>query len=405
MTPYRFLAIFSLIASAALAPAQTPTSDLNTRLANSANLGTVIPFASPDQFTPAFSRTVSAYLNSSPRTLQNTGGTLVYSDDPETVNSAGILYQTSVPAEDVRTYLYHVNGFAPGGAKCTVVLENQGATSANINFTRKVQPTASGNYILVGKTATEQFYTNTAVPSPLSLPPATPQLMDSALDSTSIASGALLHTIHDFTTDQPLTVTVLMLSSGTNTLSTFASQPFSPNDGLNRQGTFPTYTRENITPIDYNVSQNIRWVRVADGPTFNVDPFVVGTDAEANVSRSLKGNFGVNYKIRLNLTGDGSRNVALLLNPRAGGYAGYVRVSTPGLPGGTGRMVPASSTVSSSSEAVPVARFNLLASARTAVIELMPAGASSLPIEFALVPYTGTADIAMPVDLSLVSAE
>ena len=393
--------LFCITAVAAIslsATAQTPTSALNTDLANAANVGTVITYSNPTSYTPAFTFFSSSYLNSSPRQFSSTGGYLFYSDSPETVGSAGNLYRDLIPAGSARVYLYHVNGTG-AAAKVTAVLQNAGAATANVTVTRKVLVTPSSNFLSVGKTGSQQFYTSSNSPASFTIPAGSAALLDSTLDSTAVSNGQLLHSIHDYTSDQPLTVTALLLGSATNTLTAFGSQSFVANDANAREGTYAHCTRENLTAFNYNTTDNIKRVRISDGPALNVDVPMPGTDAEAaNASNPLDGNYGVNYKVNFSVTSGDSRKLAIVVNPRADTYAGYFKVTTPSST--AGQMVPVSGSTPVTNSAGVIARIDPLTTARTITVEFMPAGASSLPIEIGLVPYTGTADLAVPVELT-----
>lgn len=384
--------------------AQSPTAALNTDLADVTKVGTVITYSSATSYTGTYSFTSGAYLNSNPRQFSSTGGYLFYSDSPETVPSAGILYRDLVPAGDARIYLYHVNNTG-SNAKITSVLQNAGSSTANITITRKALPTPSSNFVSVGKSGSQQFYTTTNTPSAFTLAPGSSALLDAALDSTVVANGELLHSVHDYTSDQPLTVTALILSSASTTLSVFGSQSFVANDANKRQGTYTHSTRENLTAFTYDTTENIKRVRIADQNSLNVDSFMPGTDAESsNASSPLSGNYGVNYKINISVVSSDSRKLALLVNPRGGTYAGYFKVTTPS--GTFGQMVPSSSNIPDGNSAGMIGRLDPLSSARTITIEFMPAGASPLPIEIALVPYTGTTfELAAPVHLTELAAE
>jgi hypothetical protein len=399
---------FAIYVFAAMLPsslvAQTPTAALNTDLANSANVGTVITYSNPTSYTPPFTFAVGAYLNSSPNQLSSTGGSLFYSDSPEEVSSTGILYRDLLPAGSARVYLYHVNKIA-GNAKVTAVLQNAGSSTANVIVTRKTLPTPSSNFLAVGKAASQEFFTSSNSPSSFTIAPGAAALLDATADSTVVANSQLLHSIHDYTSDQPLTVTALLLSSTADTLASFGSQPVLANDANQREGPFADTTRENATPLPYNTTDNIKRIRIADGPALNVDAPLAGTDAEAaNAAKTLAGNYGVNYKVNVNVASGDGRRLALVVNPRAGGYAGYFKITTPVAT--AGQMAPVSSNVSLNTQAAVIARVEPVSTPRTLTIEFMPAGASSLPIEIGLVPYTGTSsELAVPVEVTHVAAE
>lgn len=321
-------------------------------------------------------------------------GSLVYSDDPETANGFGILYRDRVGAGSTRVYIYHVNGTVQT-AKVTAVIQNAGASAATVTFSRKSLPAASGNYASIGRTGVQQYYENASLPSSLSIPAASSALLDSGLDSLTATNGQLVHGIYDFTSDQPLTVTVLMLQSSQNTLSVFGSQSFVANDGSKREGTFTSFGHENATTSTYNTSSGIKRFRIADGST---DAALSGTDAETGLATTLSGNYGVAYRIKVNISSSDGRAVALLLNPRGGNYGGYVKTTFPYGMSGWGQLVPnPASTVTYITDGGVCALLRPTSTATACIIELIPAGAMPLPIELHLVPFT---PLAAPVTVS-----
>src|SRR5205807_1042419 len=109
--------------------------------------------------------------------------------------------------------IYHVNATSQT-AKITAVLENLGSSSATITFTHKALATPSTNYPVEGKLAVQQYYENASLPSSIAISAGGSALLDSALDSQSVASGLLLvHAIYEFTSTQPLRITSLILAS------------------------------------------------------------------------------------------------------------------------------------------------------------------------------------------------
>jgi hypothetical protein len=367
----------------------TPAA-LNTTL-QSATTGSIVTLG----YTQA-SFGAEGYLNSSPNQLPVAAGNLIYSDDPETANSFGILYRDAVAAGSTRIYLYHVNG-GVASAKITAVLQNKGAATANITFTHKAFPTPSTNYANVGKLAVQQYYENASLPSPLAIAPGAAALLDSSLDSTAVSTNRLVNGIYDFTSDQPLTVTALMLSSSANTLTTFGSQSFLGADGFLREGTYPNWGKENATPSSYNTSSGIKRLRIGDGAA-SIDPKLAGTDAETGLAATLGGNFGTTYRIRVNVTSGDGRYVAILLNPRGGAYGGYLRPTFPSSSTAFGALVPNPTTqVVNNTDGAVCAKFAPTGSAQTLLIELIPSGGSSMPIELHLVPYTNPAPVGLSV--------
>lgn len=327
------------------------------------------------------------YLNAGSGELLTSGGHLLYSDDPETALATGILYRDSLPAGAHRVYLYHVNGMA-SSRKFSIVLENEGGAPASIAVTRKSLAGPSYNYVQAGKSGVQMFYENTSLPAPFSIPAGGRALLDAAIETQVAFTNQLVAAIYEYTTDQPLRVSTVMLTTATDTLAAYSSLGFAANDGFERQGTFFGFTREDAAPYNYSTALGVRKIRVASPRTNETDPPLTGTDAERdNAATILRGNYGVTYEIDLSVSTPNGRMLAVLLNPRGGGYGGYFR-TTFGEGAPLGQMVPAAQAVI---PWVDMAGVGVIVSPRAQAqnlrLEFIPAGASSLPIEILLVPF------------------
>ena len=330
--------------------------------------------------------------NQTPNNLTLGAGNLIYSDDPETVSGYGILYSDVVSAGATRLYLYHVNGNA-ASAKVTAVVENLGASAANVTFTRKSVPSPSGNYLLAGKQGVQLFYENTNLPAPLVIAPGARAVLDPALDTLAVAKNQLVNATYEVVSDQSLRFTTLLLPAAANTLGVFAAQTVLPGDGYNRQGTFLSFTKENVTPYVWTSANGMRLFKIGN-PIAAYDPNIAGTDAERSVVTELRGSYAVTYKIRVNVSSSNGKRLALLLNPRGGSYAGYIRTSLPAGGPAVGQLLPSPAlNMSDSSKAIVCAKMPLSATPQTLLIELIPAGASNLPFELILTPYSAPAEV------------
>ncbi len=374
------LFVFTCLSSPGFAQPATPAA-LDTAL-QSATLGSVV--AMEDAY-PYYT------YNQTPNNLTLGAGNLIYSDDPETVSGYGILYSDVVTAGSTRLYLYHVNGNTPS-AKVTAVVENMGASTANVTFTRKSLPAPTGNYVLAGKQGVQLFYENTSLPAPLVIAPGARAVLDPVLDSTAVAKNQLVNATYEVVSDQSLRFTTLLLSSSANTLGVFAAQTVLPGDTFNRQGTFLSYTKENVTPYSWTSANGMRLFKIGN-PLAAYDPDIAGYDAERSAATQLRGSYAVTYKIRVNVSSSNGKRLAVLLNPRGGAYAGYIRTSLAGGPS-TGQLLPSPTlNMGDNTKAIVCAKMPLSATPQTLLIELIPAGASSLPFELILTPYSAPAHV------------
>jgi hypothetical protein len=333
-------------------------------------------------------------LNQSPTQLSLVAGNLIYSDDPESPSSFGILYSDALPAGSSRIYLYHTNN-TPQDAKITAVLKNDTASTANVLLLRKVLPIPSTDYVAAGKTAVREYYEAAFAPQAFAIAPGGAALLDPELDSLIITYEQLAHAIYDLSSDQPLTLFSLILEATSNTLETYASQSLVPNDSHNRQGTFLQWGKDNASPYSYNTSNGIKRLRIASAPLWDtVDPVLSGYNAETGGTATLVGNYGVTYSISVNVASGDGRRLALLLNPRGGAYGGHVRTRFPSTAPPLGQIVPCPiAQVDSQSRGALCAKLSPTATPQTLLIEFMPAGASSMPIELLLVPFSGTSRV------------
>lgn len=316
------------------------------------------------------------------------GGTFFYSDDPESVTQNGILYADDLPAGRHRIYLYHTNDTATP-RKFSVVLENLGSEAATVAFARRSLPTPSGNYFLVGKTGSELFYTNTDLPPTITIPTGERAIMDVAVEELSISTNQLLASIHDYDTDQPLRVSSVMVGTGDDTLAVFDSLTPSPTDGFARQGTFPATRLVTTTPLEYTTTSSLdgrRVIRIADtGDPFPSDPPLEGFDAQRETSTTLAGNFGIEYDLTVNVSAPDGRDVALLVNPRGGGYAGWFRTTFDGVTVET--QAPANQlNVLDPNQGTLIALISPPAEPTPLRIQFIPAGASNLPFHLLFLP-------------------
>jgi hypothetical protein len=358
-----------------------------------AALDAALQSAQPGSIVDLQGASTSGFLNQNPNQQSFVAGTMVFSDDPETAYDYGVLYRSPVPAGHTRVYAYHVNGL-PGVAKITAVLQNTGTTApATVQFTRKSLRPPSGNYIDVGKNAVKDYYENTSLPPDITILAGGTALLDQAMDSMRVFQNQLMSAKYDFTCDQQLIVSTLMLPDGANTLANNMTAPVAPGDTHNRQGTFPYWGKHNIPPYNYTTTSNIRGLRVGD-PNAIYDGYVQGFDFERQVATENYGNFGITYTFRLNVSTSNNKNIALLLNPRGGSHAGYVRTTFPAGAQPKGQLVPHPELrLADTAKAIVCATIAPSATPQLLTIDYMPPGASNLPVNLLLIPYSRPATV------------
>jgi hypothetical protein len=372
---------FLLLVPCAIMAQGTPSATLVTAL-QSARPGAVVPMGTTIGV-------IGPYNSAAQPVAATGGGTLLYSDDPETAGAAGILYRdTAVPAGVVRVYLYHVNGLQ-AQHRFSIVLVNNGAGAVLVTPRRKALPPPTGNYLDVGREATRQFYENAQLPPAVTVPAGGRALLDESLDQLRVNRNALANGFYEFSTSGPLEIATVMVAVGTDTLAAYPTMAFSPNDGFDRDGTFSPLTRRNQTVYQYSTTNRMRRVRIGESLTLpQGDPPASGTSAETGQPRRLLGNYGIDYVIDIDVTNPTGEHLAVLLNPRGGTYSGYTRVFWAGELTATKVPAPPTLVIQPTAESGVCAVLPPLAGTVRLTIETTPAGASSLPFDLVLVPFS-----------------
>ncbi|MCC6546691.1 hypothetical protein IT570_05935 [Candidatus Sumerlaeota bacterium] len=381
----RLLLSFSLAAAPLVAHSQMATPPaLNTAL-QTATVGSILELG--------FSSVSNAHLlNPLASRIPDAGGSLLYSDCPETVTSLGKLYEDTLPAGTNRIYLYHVNGMGVGNSvRISAVLTNEGTTTETATVIRRSFPTPSGNYSGIGREGVRQYYENAPISEVKLLAPGESTLLDSALDARVITNNQLVNVTFDVVFTGPLLVDTVAVAAAADTLAEFPTMGYSPNDAFLRQGTFSSNARDRTVPYNYKTTDGIKRIRIAEGTSPIADPPLSGKNAESGGDTTLRGNFAVTYKVRVNVRSDDNRHLALLLNPRGGAYGGYFRVTYPEAgDASVGTLIPAPPivSVSDTGQGAVISLLAPTSTAETLLLEFTPAGAMNLPFEILLVPYS-----------------
>jgi hypothetical protein len=298
---------------------------------------------------------------------------LVFSDDPESPASDGVLYADVIGPGRYRAYVYHTNG-GSGLRKFPAVLLNQGASPVHAN----VGPTGiagpSSDYVEVGKQAVSAWLTSAKTTS-LVVPPGERALLDADLDAVHAGPGDLAHGIVDFSLDGPVKISVVSVPSTADATVVTAGLSLLSSDGMHVRGSFPgaAIELESSAPMD---GAGVRHIDLGGNVT---DLTLTGHDYVDGTTVALAGDYGVPYAIRFVL----ATNAALVVAPQGGPWGGVARLPA-GLdapPGVT--LLPASAdSLGSQTEAIFAGRY----SATPVSLVLMSAGGSNLPIDVAALP-------------------
>jgi hypothetical protein len=342
------------------------------------------------------------------------GGTLVFSDSPEYVPGPGILYADTLAPGPVRMMLYHVNATSePGNTKQTlklsvVVEPADPANPPTLTMRRKIIYGASGDYLSVGLHAA---YDQVSLPdTPSSRVISAPQLLDTQLETHTIPGSSyepLLEAVYDFdVADSGLKFTAVALKSTTNTLANYAGlaalprEASSPGVYVHDRGTYTNATEKTIAIANgasYATSLGMTHIRAGGGnrDAMGKDPDAgegtsVGVDAMLGVASTLRGNYAVQYHFQLKALAPDGRRLAILLNPRGGAIGAAVSV-TDALTSAGAFYAPTSGLLTLTTQAALLGRWDPV---RTPTIDFTwtPPGATSLPVEFILIPYPEPGD-------------
>jgi hypothetical protein len=300
--------------------------------------------------------------------------TLLFSDEPESPSSDGVLYADVLGPGHVRAYVYHVNA-GTGLRKFPVVLLNQGTSTVHAVVGPVGIAGPSSDYVSVGKQAVSAWMQSSGT-STVEVPPGERVLLDSDLDGVHAASGELAHGILDFTLDGTVKISVVSVVADEDAASVTAGLSLLPNTGMHLRGTFPgaNLVLENTIPLD---GLGLRHIGLGGGTT---DATLSGHDDVDGTSVSLLGDYGVPYALRLHT----AATTALAVAPQGGEWGGVAQIPS-GLDGAASiTMLPtASDSLGSQTQAVFLGRF---AASEDVEGLLMTAGGSNLPVDIAAIP-------------------
>ena len=299
---------------------------------------------------------------------------LLFSDSPEAPSADGVLYADTVGPGAYRLYVYQVNGGA-SLRKFPVVILAQGA-DAHVTVTRRgLAGAPSTDYVGLGKAALLGWLGSTGLPA-LTVPAKTRALLDPALDALHAGSQQLVHAIYDVSVDAAVKISFVSVGAGEDAAALTGSLSLLPKDPGHDRGTFPGAERWIVAarPLD---AASVRAVRLGALP---LDPPLAGVDATTGMTASLGGNYGVLYRVKVQL----ATPTGLALFARGGDWGGAA-VVPPGVDGTTPTVaLPAASTaLPAGPQAVVVGRF---AASTSLEVQLLSAAGSSLPVDLAAAP-------------------
>lgn len=247
------------------------------------------------------------------------GGTLLFSDSPESVTEDGILYQDTVQGE-ARILYYHLNS-SDSDKKVAVVLQSADGQPAIVRVTRGGACYPSPDYLHVGK-MTQMAYFEGEAHGDIYIGRGRHRLLQENMDTTILHPGDLVYGVYDFASNRPIKVSVIMYPADANPFEFLEQARVLPKDEQRLRGTFHGMNRIVTSSQVYNpVTDGTVYFPLADDIH---DRYRTGIDATDGSAVTNYGNYGVLYKLQIPVAKDGA--VQYYLSPLGGIYAGAMTV-------------------------------------------------------------------------------
>ena len=296
---------------------------------------------------------------------------LLLSDSPEEPTQSGLLYEDAVNGP-ARLIAYHTNGMSTAG-RVLIWAANLEETPVQVRVSKFGETSATSVVATLGRASLLDFMTSQSRESlNLDVGKAAPLYLSQPLDP-----GEGLNLMFDLETtgrvqlssyfiEDSLVQPVLNDLAGAVMVQTLQNLPALERDINHQRGTFVSAVRKIRIDLAQVASGSATRLVIGDG---TADPFVNGRDMLTGDGMTLKGNYGITYRITL----ENSRGTVGAIVPRGGPYAGAMKVS------GAYVAVPDSGTLFRND--LPAVIYRALdATANRVELELIPASGSYLPI-------------------------
>jgi hypothetical protein len=296
---------------------------------------------------------------------------LLLSDSPEEPVQSGLLYEDAVSGP-ARLIAYHTNGMSTAG-RVLIWADNLEDTPVQVRISKFGETSATSVVATLGRASLLDFMTSQSRESlNLDVGKAAPLYLSQPLDP-----GEGLNLMFDLETtgrvqlssyfiEDSLVQPVLNDLAGAMMVQTLQNLPTLERDLNHQRGTFISAVRRIRIDLAQLAPGNAMRLVIGDG---TADPFVTGRDLLTGDTMTLKGNYGITYRITL----ENSKGTVGAIVPRGGPYAGAMRVA------GAYVAVPDSGTLFRND--LPAVIYRAIdSSANRVELELIPASGSYLPI-------------------------
>ena len=296
---------------------------------------------------------------------------LLLSDSPEEPTQSGLLYEDAVNGP-ARLIAYHTNGMNTPG-RVLIWAANLEETPVQVRVSKFGETSATSVVATLGRASLLDFMTSQSRESlNLDVGKAAPLYLSQPLDP-----GEGLNLMFDLETtgrvqlssyfiEDSLVQPVLNDLAGAVMVQTLQDLPALERDTNHQRGTFISAVRKIRIDLAQLAPGSATRLVIGDG---TADPFVNGRDMLTGDAMTLKGNYGITYRITL----ENSRGTVGAIVPRGGPYAGAMKI------GGAYVAVPDSGTLFRND--LPAVIYRALdATSNRVELELIPASGSYLPI-------------------------
>lgn len=316
-----------------------------------------------------------------------TGGSLIFSDSPESPTVKGKLYEDSFAATAGtvynRLFVNHANGRA-AKMKIAVLIKNTGSSSGTLTIRQKGVAGPSLAYVTVGKLAFQRWLQSTAG-SGVSVGAGATVKLDAGAFEQNMTTGQLISGIYDISMTQPYKVTICSLDTGDNSLTVCPGLAVLSRD-VHDRGTFPNADKiyDTSTGTDIDTLDGVQQLPSMFNTANDTD--AIGVDATDGSAATLHGNIGVLYRMHLLLKSSDGQNMGIIINPR-GGYWGTALNVMPGLLAGGVFLCPASiEGISDNTKACVEGRYTP-GGGLTVWLQAMMTSGSNAPLRVIFVPH------------------
>lgn len=320
-----------------------------------------------------------------PMTETWAGGKLIFSDSPEHPAGRGKLYEDATLAATTgadynRVFVYHTNGSSAVRLKFAVMIKNNAPDTGALVVQRKGTAGPTTAYAYAGKLGFQRWLTS-APESQVDIQPGQWARLDATFDSISTAQNYLMHGIWDYSFTRPHTIVVCSLEQDDDPVAVCPGLGVLGRDTHDR-GTFPYADKVYDASSSVVISQGVVSIPIAGGTEHDTN--AVGVDKTDGTAMTLKGNYGVLYRMHIGLD-YGDKKAGFLLNPRGGAWGGAVWAAPGLLLGGKFLIPTGSGTFSDNTKGAVEGRYESANGAPW--LQFMPTGGSSLPVRLVVVPH------------------